>query len=145
MFIYLADKNKNRAEVVCHIKWNLRALASVGTELSRGGTGAEEIYGISESGRGPLIGVQRSHELVSYRIYKELPFSGKSSASEGEMMNNAYNQVRHLHHDSLGGLNGRVASNSGGGSTGKNKGSLMLGSEFCCCKRRLESQMLIVL
>lgn len=72
-------------------------MASVGTELGRGGIGTEEIHRIAESGRGPLIRVQRRHELVSHRISKELPFSGKSSASEVEMMNNACDQGRHLH------------------------------------------------
>lgn len=48
MFIYSDDKNKNRAQVVCHIKWNLGAMASIGTEVGRGGTGAEEIHGIAE-------------------------------------------------------------------------------------------------
>lgn len=93
MFIYSADKNRKRAEVVWHIKWNLRALASVGTEPSRGGTGAEEIHGTAESGRGPLIRVQRRHELVSYQISEEFAFSRKSSASEGEMRNNAYSEA----------------------------------------------------
>lgn len=82
MFIYLVDKNKNRAEVVCHIFVKLDKSNSINWEsINRGRTEAEEIHWIAESGRGPLIRVQRLHELVYYKISKELQFSVKSNTS----------------------------------------------------------------
>lgn len=56
-----------------------------------------------------------------------------------------HTQLRHLYQVSSWGLNAKVASNSGRGMTGKNKGSIKLGFWFDWYNAGLESQMLTVL